>query len=130
MDPISMTGAEMLFTPQATSAPSGSAMDGVRGTARELEGVFIGLLLKAMRSTVGQGGLFQDGTDTQAYREMFDQEMGRTLARAGGIGLTELILRDQALRQVGGDRAADAEGPGPTQATEKTGPSAARSENR
>jgi len=83
----------------ARLAPSGTSADKVRETARELEGVFLGLLLKTMRTTVGNGGLFKEGTDSQTYRDMFDQEIGRSLSRAGGIGLAQLILRDQSLRE-------------------------------
>ena len=72
----------------------------IRETAQEFEGVFIGMLLKAMRASVGNGGLFKNGMDTQTYRDMFDQEIGRQIAKGGGIGLAQLILRDQALRQV------------------------------
>jgi Rod binding domain-containing protein len=83
----------------AKLTPSGPSPDKVRETARELEGVFLGMLLKSMRATVGNGGLFKEGTDSQTYRDMFDQEIGRSLSRAGGIGLAQLILRDQALRE-------------------------------
>jgi len=71
----------------------------LRQTAQELEGVFLGLLLKSMRGTVSQGGLFGKGTDSEMYQDMFDQEIGRTLARRGGIGLADMIVRDQVLRK-------------------------------
>ncbi len=85
--------------PQSTAAEARR----LRDTAQEFEGVFLGLLLKAMRSSVGSGGLFREGSDARMYHEMFDQEIGRSLARAGGIGLAEMILRDQARR--GAERA-------------------------
>jgi Rod binding domain-containing protein len=78
---------------------NGAAAGRVRETAQEFEGVFLGLLLKAMRTSGGSGGLFGESADSQTYREMFDQEIGRSLAKAGGIGLAQLILRDQALRE-------------------------------
>src|SRR3972149_5107872 len=71
----------------------------LRNTAQEFEGMFLGMLMKAMRSTVGKGGLFKEGSDTQMYREMFDEEVGRALARAGGIGLAQMILRTQKIPQ-------------------------------
>mgnify|MGYP001049219860 CR=1 FL=1 len=61
--------------------------------------VFLGVLMKAMRSTVGNGGLFKNGADSQTYRDMFDQEIARSMARAGGIGLGQMVLRDQLRRQ-------------------------------
>ncbi len=99
MDPILPLGIPVNTATAFPATPANSEADRLKETARELEGVFLGLLMKAMRSTVGSGGLFQDGTDTQTYRDMFDQEIGRSMARAGGIGLAQMVLRDQALRQ-------------------------------
>ena len=45
---------------EAGSLKADPKADRLRATARELEGVFLGLLMKAMRSTVGKGGLFKD----------------------------------------------------------------------
>ena len=74
----------------------------LRNTAQEFEGMFLGMLMKAMRSTVGKGGLFKEGSDTQMYREMFDEEVGRAMAKAGGIGLAQMILREELRREAPG----------------------------
>lgn len=99
MDPILMPG--VLAGPQpGNRTTAGTAESGRLGeAAREFEGVFLGLLMKAMRGNSSGSGLFKEGSDTQMYREMFDQEIGRTLAKAGGIGLAQMVLRDQARRQ-------------------------------
>ena len=99
MDPILMTGA--LGSPIANSQVATGTNEAARlgDAAKEFEGVFLGLLLKAMRGSVASGGLFKEGSDTQMYQAMFDQELGRSLAQAGGIGLAQMILRDQARRQ-------------------------------
>jgi flagellar protein FlgJ len=106
MDPILMTGA--LGSPKSNSQVATGTNEAAHlgDAAKEFEGVFLGLLLKAMRGSIASGGLLKEGSDTQMYREMFDQELGRSLARAGGIGLSQMILRDQARRQ-----AADAVNP-------------------
>ncbi len=85
---------------QATGGARDQAQ--LQRAAREFEGVFLGLLLKAMRGSQPSGGLFREGSDTQMYREMFDQEVGRAMAKAGGVGLAQMILRDQARRQTAG----------------------------
>ena len=117
MDPIaSSRGAAEAPMPSRVLRPEGEA-GRIRETAQEFEGVFIGMLLKAMRASVGSGGLFKNGMDTQAYRDMFDQEVGRQIAKGGGIGLAQLILRDQALRQATeseGKKAAKDGGDAPT----------------
>jgi Rod binding domain-containing protein len=87
---------------EPSSSRAGSGAERLRETARELEGVFLGQLMKAMRSTVGSGGLFKDNMDSQTYRDLFDQEVARNMAHAGGIGLADLVLRDQLLRGADG----------------------------
>ncbi len=63
--------------------------------AQDFEGIFLGILLKSMRGTVESGGLFKEGTDSQIYRDMFDQEIARGLAKGGGIGLAKIIVQSQ-----------------------------------
>jgi len=93
-DPISAVSAAGVSTQGLTRAAGADReAERLRKTAQEVEGVFLGILMKSMRSTVGNGGLFQKGADAQMYREMFDEEVGRVLARGGGIGLAQTILR-------------------------------------
>ena len=66
--------------------------------AQELEGVFLGMLLKSMRATVMKGGLLKEGLDAQTYHEIFDQEVARVLARHGGIGLADMVVRQEGRR--------------------------------
>ncbi|HTX53417.1 MAG TPA: rod-binding protein [Candidatus Baltobacteraceae bacterium] len=120
MNPIAALGSSpgsLVNIPAGASEP-----DRIKAAAQELEGVFLGLLMKTMRSTVAQGGLFKATADTESYRDLFDQEVGRSLAKAGGIGLAQLILRDQALRQTSGagtSGAGEAQGTGTGESTQK-----------
>ncbi|MFB3816358.1 MAG: rod-binding protein [Candidatus Methylomirabilales bacterium] len=66
----------------------------MRRAAQELEGVFLAHLLKAMRPPAGSS----EGGDAGMYRDMFDQEVGLSLARAGGIGLARMILLRESAR--------------------------------
>jgi peptidoglycan hydrolase FlgJ len=70
----------------------------MRQTAQEFEAMFLGLLLKSMRGSSGTGGVGADSQDTQTYRDMLDQEVGRSVAKSGGIGLARMILADQMRR--------------------------------
>jgi flagellar protein FlgJ len=99
MDPLRQVGLQASRHRATAETSVGHGIQPLRETARELEGVFLGLLMKALRSTVGNGGLFKNGSDSQTYREMFDQEIARRMASAGGIGLAHMVLRDQLSRQ-------------------------------
>ncbi|MEX2285676.1 MAG: rod-binding protein [Planctomycetaceae bacterium] len=60
--------------------------------AADFEGIFISMLLKEMRQTVGGDGLFAgDASDT--YGGMFDMFLGQHLAAQGGLGIRDMILK-------------------------------------
>ena len=58
--------------------------------AKELEGMFMSLLLKEMRQSIGsENGFAGDPSDT--IGGLFDQMMGDHLAAAGGLGIADSI---------------------------------------
>jgi|AMWB02.1.fsa_nt_gi flagellar protein FlgJ len=60
--------------------------------AREFESLFIGMMLKSMRSTVGKDTLTGGGHGEEVYRSLLDQEYATTIAAGSGLGLRELIV--------------------------------------
>ncbi len=65
---------------------------GLRAAAQQFEAMFLQMVLKAMRDTVPEGGLF-DGNDTKLYRSMLDQQLSQTLSAGGSTGLAAIIER-------------------------------------
>ncbi|MGR0277974.1 flagellar assembly peptidoglycan hydrolase FlgJ [Marinomonas dokdonensis] len=66
----------------------------LREVTQQFESIFINMLLKNMRSTneaIG-GGLFSSA-QTKQYQEMMDSQMAQSLAKSGGIGLSEALIR-------------------------------------
>ena len=66
----------------------------MKDVAQQFESIFINMLLKNMRSTneaIG-GGLFTS-TQTKQYQDMMDSQMAQSLAKSGGIGLSEALIR-------------------------------------
>lgn len=57
--------------------------------AQEFEGYFIGYLMKAMRETIPTGLLANEAG--HFFTNLYDQEIGRLAAQAGGLGLAHLI---------------------------------------
>ena len=55
-----------------------------------MEGLFASLLLKEMRSSGGEGGLF-GGDSSDVMGGMFDQYMGQAIADAGGLGIRDYL---------------------------------------
>jgi len=90
----------------------------VREAAREFEGVFLGLLMKAMRQASPKGGLFPGGATRDIAEGMFDEEVGRHAARGSGVGLAEMLTR----HMIQGGRAAGPPSLGPDKKSSSPGP--------
>lgn len=83
----------------ASSYDSGLGLAGKSGTeaAKQLESLFISLLLKEMRQTIGsEEGFAGDKSDT--IGGLFDQYMGEHMAAGGGLGISD-SLRGALLRE-------------------------------
>jgi len=65
-----------------------------RKVAQEFEAMFVGLMLKSMRDTVGKDKLTGGGHGEETFRSLLDQEYAATAARNGGIGLARSIEKD------------------------------------
>jgi Rod binding domain-containing protein len=82
----------------------------LREACSEFEALFINLLLKELRATVGKSGLMDGGRAEEVYTGMMDTEMARDLAAKGGIGLAAILYR-----QLDPARAERRSVPGPTE---------------
>lgn len=71
---------------------SGKDEDPAAGkVAMEFESLFIGMMLKSMRSTVGKDSLTGGGHGEEVYRSLLDQEYANAIASGGGLGLRNMI---------------------------------------
>lgn len=69
--------------------------------ARELEAIFIHQILKSVRDSSRLGGPLAPGSGQRMYQDMLDDELARAMARGGGIGLADVLVRDLTRRQEG-----------------------------
>lgn len=65
----------------------------LKKAAQEFEAVFMAYLMKAMRETIDESGLLDEGFGKSIYTEMFDQEMSLSMARRGALGISNLIYQ-------------------------------------
>ena len=61
--------------------------------AEEFESLLLNMMLKTMRDSVPRSDLFGDESRVRMYEEMRDEEMAKVMAARGGLGLSELIVR-------------------------------------
>lgn len=73
---------------QATTTPNAA----VAPTARKFEAVFVQMMMKSMRSTLPQDGLFSS-QETQTYQDMLDGQYALNISDHGGIGLAKVITQ-------------------------------------
>lgn len=78
-------------------AKRSGAQTGVKGdlaakkVAREFEALFVGMMVKSMRETVGKDPITDGGHGEEVYRSMLDQEYARVMTERGGVGLAAML---------------------------------------
>jgi flagellar protein FlgJ len=65
-----------------------------RKVAQEFESMFVAMMLKSMRETVGKDTLTGGGRGEETFRSLLDQEYAAAATRGGGIGLAQSIERE------------------------------------
>ncbi len=64
----------------------------LKKVASDFEEIFLNMMLKAMRQTVGDGGLIEKSNQAQIFESMLDEKFAEQLADAGGLGIGDLIV--------------------------------------
>jgi flagellar protein FlgJ len=64
----------------------------LKAAAKEMEGLFVQMMLKSMRDAGFKDGLF-NSQQTDMFTSMYDQQLSRDIAAQGGIGLAEVMFR-------------------------------------
>lgn len=84
---------------QATATPHPIKSAGQQDQARlkelsqEFEAIFIQQMYKEMRSTIPDDGLMPRTNAEDTFLQMQDMELAKATARQGGIGLTEMMMK-------------------------------------
>jgi flagellar protein FlgJ len=75
----------------------------LEAVAKQLEGVFLNMMLKSMREANSMFGEDNplNSKETEFYQGMYDQQISLTMAEGKGIGLADVIIRQ--MRGVNGD---------------------------
>ena len=90
-----------------TPAASGPRAAQLQKTARQLEGVFVLQMLKAMRATVPKGGVVDANGGEETFTSMLDEKVAEQVPAQWTHGLTDALLK----QLVGRDSAARASNP-------------------
>jgi flagellar protein FlgJ len=85
--PISAAGA-----PARTDQPN-SKTDRLQKTAKQLEGVFVLQMLKAMRATVPKGGVTEANSGEETFTAMLDEKIADQIPTQWKHGLTDALMK-------------------------------------
>ncbi len=82
----------------AVQPTRGSSLDAaqkarLQKAVKDFESVFVGYMLKTMRSSVGKSDMFGDSFGGDLLDGMFDTEMARTMSSSGSLGLADMFYR-------------------------------------
>lgn len=78
---------------QKPGSGPGTDASRLQDAAKEFEALFLGQLLTVMRASVEESGMADKGLGQDVYTQMFDQELARTLAGRGALGISDLLIR-------------------------------------
>ena len=93
------------LAPSAPAAParqtlSPEQVERTRKSAQEFEAMAVAQLLQPMFATVDTSkGLFGGGKGEAAWKPMMVEEMGKMLAKSGGIGIADAVLKEMLRMQ-------------------------------
>lgn len=64
----------------------------LKRVATQFEELFMNMMLKAMRATVGDGGLVEKSNQFEIFQGMLDENFAESFAKAGGIGIADMMV--------------------------------------
>lgn len=85
-----------IFDPSNLAALKTAARDqspeAIKATAKQFEALFLQMVLKTMRESVPQDGMFSSDA-TRFYQGLSDQQLAAVMAQKGGVGLAAALER-------------------------------------
>jgi len=60
----------------------------------DFESIFISQMLKEMRKSIPKSGLLDGGSQQDMYLSLFDEELSKSMAKRGGIGLGKILYQN------------------------------------
>ncbi|TBR65179.1 MULTISPECIES: flagellar assembly peptidoglycan hydrolase FlgJ [unclassified Escherichia] len=70
----------------------------IRPVARQVEGMFVQMMLKSMREALPKDGMFSS-ENTRLYTSMYDQQIAQQMTAGKGLGLAEMMVKQMTPEQ-------------------------------
>ncbi|HKS33701.1 MAG TPA: flagellar assembly peptidoglycan hydrolase FlgJ [Enterobacteriaceae bacterium] len=72
----------------------------LKPVARQVEGMFVQMMLKSMREALPKDGLFSSDS-TRLYTSMYDQQIAQQMTAGKGLGLADMMVKQMTAAQGG-----------------------------
>lgn len=72
--------------------PNEKEKDRLKRAAQNFEAIFVSQLLRNMRRSNTESGLFGNGMSGDIYGSMFDEKIAEAIASKGGLGIADIII--------------------------------------
>jgi flagellar protein FlgJ len=96
---LNVTAAPIAAVPAKTTL-SPAQIEKTRKAAQDFEAMALGEMLQPMFKTVDTSkGLFGGGTGEATWKPMMVDEMAKTIAKHGGIGIADSVMREMLRMQ-------------------------------
>lgn len=69
-------------------------LESAKFAAQEFEAVFLTQMMTPVFESLPTDGLMGGGSGEQMYRSLMVQEYGKAMAKAGGVGVADAVLRE------------------------------------
>ena len=83
-------------TTQPITDKKSKDLESLRESSREFEALLLMEMLKSMRQSVPDGGLFEKDTSTEIFRDMLDTETAKAASKGKGLGIGEAMYKQMA----------------------------------
>lgn len=75
------------------NVPKNADLNKLRETAQDFEAVFLSQMLKPMFEGIETDGMFGGGQGEEMWRSLMVDEYGKSIAKQGGIGIADAVMR-------------------------------------
>ncbi|MFC1541627.1 rod-binding protein [Candidatus Latescibacterota bacterium] len=89
----SLSGGFKKLSPVLEKADIETQKVKLRKASKDFEGILVKEILKSMRSTLTDGGMFGTGTAGKIYSDMMDDAVANKIAERGDIGFADIIYK-------------------------------------
>lgn len=89
-----INGSSNQIRPEPLGEPKTAREISAKKAADEFEAIFISQMLKSMSVGIETDGPFGGGQGEKIYRDLMNEELGKTMTGQGGIGMSDAIYRE------------------------------------